>query len=56
MFQDTTPDEMLSAVMTAVLTDVGLSPDKLGDVCVGERRLQLSHQLCYYTTEKKIYL
>uniref|UniRef100_A0A3Q3JA35 Acetyl-CoA acyltransferase 1 n=1 Tax=Monopterus albus TaxID=43700 RepID=A0A3Q3JA35_MONAL len=34
-FKDTTPDELLSAVMTAVLADVGLSPDKLGDVCVG---------------------
>ncbi|KAK2817588.1 hypothetical protein Q5P01_025779 [Channa striata] len=34
-FKDTTPDELLSAVMTAVLTDVGLAPDKLGDVCVG---------------------
>ncbi|KAM7419929.1 hypothetical protein PAMA_016838 [Pampus argenteus] len=34
-FKDTTPDELLTAVMTAVLTDVGLSPDKLGDVCVG---------------------
>lgn len=34
-FKDTTPDELLSAVMTAVLTDVGLSADKLGDVCVG---------------------
>ncbi|KAF7216616.1 acetyl-CoA acyltransferase 1 [Nothobranchius furzeri] len=34
-FKDTTPDELLSAVMTAVLTDVGLPPDKLGDVCVG---------------------
>ncbi|XP_070778807.1 3-ketoacyl-CoA thiolase, peroxisomal isoform X2 [Enoplosus armatus] len=34
-FKDTTPDELLSAVMTAVLTDVGLSPEKLGDVCVG---------------------
>uniref|UniRef100_A0A3Q2CLL6 Acetyl-CoA acyltransferase 1 n=1 Tax=Cyprinodon variegatus TaxID=28743 RepID=A0A3Q2CLL6_CYPVA len=34
-FKDTTPDELLSAVMTAVLTDVGLSPDQLGDVCVG---------------------
>uniref|UniRef100_A0AAQ5Z4P6 Acetyl-CoA acyltransferase 1 n=1 Tax=Amphiprion ocellaris TaxID=80972 RepID=A0AAQ5Z4P6_AMPOC len=33
--KDTTPDELLSAVMTAVLTDVGLSPDRLGDVCVG---------------------
>ncbi|KAM3624047.1 uncharacterized protein V6R79_018480 [Siganus canaliculatus] len=34
-FKDTTPDEMLSAVMTAVLRDVGLPPSKLGDVCVG---------------------
>ncbi|XP_008421414.2 3-ketoacyl-CoA thiolase, peroxisomal [Poecilia reticulata] len=34
-FKDTTPDELLSAVMTAVLEDVGLSPDQLGDVCVG---------------------
>ncbi|XP_037621739.1 3-ketoacyl-CoA thiolase, peroxisomal [Sebastes umbrosus] len=34
-FKDTTPDEMLSAVMAAVMKDVGLSPDKLGDVCVG---------------------
>lgn len=33
--KDSTPDELLSAVMTAVLKDVGLSPDKLGDVCVG---------------------
>ncbi|KAM9857593.1 3-ketoacyl-CoA thiolase, peroxisomal [Aulostomus maculatus] len=33
--KDTTPDEMLSAAMTAVLTDIGLSPSKLGDVCVG---------------------
>ncbi|XP_069385699.1 3-ketoacyl-CoA thiolase, peroxisomal isoform X1 [Paralichthys olivaceus] len=34
-FKDTTPDELLSAVMTAVLTDVGLSPNQLGDICVG---------------------
>ncbi|KAK2918415.1 3-ketoacyl-CoA thiolase, peroxisomal [Channa argus] len=34
-FKDTTPDELLSAVMKAVLTDVGLAPNKLGDVCVG---------------------
>ncbi|XP_017573128.1 3-ketoacyl-CoA thiolase, peroxisomal [Pygocentrus nattereri] len=34
-FKDTTPDELLSAVMSAVLKDVDLSPDKLGDVCVG---------------------
>lgn len=34
-FKDTTPDELLSAVMTAVLNDVGLSPGQLGDVCVG---------------------
>uniref|UniRef100_A0A3B4AEC0 acetyl-CoA C-acetyltransferase n=1 Tax=Periophthalmus magnuspinnatus TaxID=409849 RepID=A0A3B4AEC0_9GOBI len=34
-FKDTTPDELLSAVMKAVLSDVHLSPDRLGDVCVG---------------------
>lgn len=34
--QDTTPDELLSAVMTAVLQDVKLSPAQLGDICVGE--------------------
>ncbi|XP_062841950.1 3-ketoacyl-CoA thiolase, peroxisomal [Trichomycterus rosablanca] len=34
-FKDTTPDELLSAVMSSVLKDVGLSPDKLGDTCVG---------------------
>ncbi|KAI5617176.1 3-ketoacyl-CoA thiolase, peroxisomal, partial [Silurus asotus] len=34
-FKDTTPDELLSAVMMAVLRDVGLPSDKLGDVCVG---------------------
>lgn len=34
-FKDTTPDELLSAVMPAVLADVGLSPDRLGDICVG---------------------
>ncbi|XP_039889580.1 3-ketoacyl-CoA thiolase, peroxisomal [Simochromis diagramma] len=34
-FKDTTPDELLSAVMSAVLKDVGLSPERLGDVCVG---------------------
>ncbi|XP_063063517.1 3-ketoacyl-CoA thiolase, peroxisomal [Engraulis encrasicolus] len=34
-FKDTTPDELLSTVMTAVLKDVGLAPDKLGDICVG---------------------
>ncbi|XP_068176873.1 3-ketoacyl-CoA thiolase, peroxisomal [Antennarius striatus] len=34
-FKDTTPDELLSAVMTSVLRDVGLDPSKLGDVCVG---------------------
>uniref|UniRef100_A0A8C9JUC3 Acetyl-CoA acyltransferase 1 n=1 Tax=Panthera tigris altaica TaxID=74533 RepID=A0A8C9JUC3_PANTA len=33
--QDTTPDELLSAVMTAVLRDVKLSPAQLGDICVG---------------------
>ncbi|KAG5268570.1 hypothetical protein AALO_G00214020 [Alosa alosa] len=34
-FKDTTPDELLSTVMTAVLKDVELSPGKLGDICVG---------------------
>lgn len=34
--QDTTPDELLSAVMTAVLRDMKLSPAQLGDICVGE--------------------
>uniref|UniRef100_A0A452TGY8 Acetyl-CoA acyltransferase 1 n=2 Tax=Ursus TaxID=9639 RepID=A0A452TGY8_URSMA len=34
-FEDTTPDELLSAVMTAVLRDVKLSPAQLGDICVG---------------------
>uniref|UniRef100_A0A674AAX4 Acetyl-CoA acyltransferase 1 n=1 Tax=Salmo trutta TaxID=8032 RepID=A0A674AAX4_SALTR len=34
-FKDTTPDELLSCVMTAVLVDVGLSPERLGDICVG---------------------
>ncbi|KAF6098399.1 acetyl-CoA acyltransferase 1 [Phyllostomus discolor] len=33
--QDTTPDELLSAVLTAVLQDVKLSPSQLGDICVG---------------------
>ncbi|KAK6490196.1 3-ketoacyl-CoA thiolase A [Huso huso] len=34
-FKDTTPDELLSAVMTTVLNDVNLSPARLGDICVG---------------------
>ncbi|XP_028825911.1 3-ketoacyl-CoA thiolase, peroxisomal [Denticeps clupeoides] len=34
-FKDTTPDELLSAVITAVLKDVGLPPHKVGDMCVG---------------------
>lgn len=38
--QDTTPDELLSAVMTAVLRDVKLSPAQLGDICVGEHTAQ----------------
>ncbi|XP_053116259.1 3-ketoacyl-CoA thiolase, peroxisomal isoform X1 [Hemicordylus capensis] len=33
--KDTTPDELLAAVMTAVLKDLNLSPEKLGDICVG---------------------
>ncbi|XP_016051704.1 PREDICTED: 3-ketoacyl-CoA thiolase A, peroxisomal-like [Miniopterus natalensis] len=35
-FKDTTPDELLSAVLTAVLQDLKLSPTQLGDICVGE--------------------
>lgn len=38
--QDTTPDELLSAVLTAVLQDVKLSPSQLGDICVGELATQ----------------
>ncbi|GAB1294798.1 3-ketoacyl-CoA thiolase B, peroxisomal [Apodemus speciosus] len=34
-FKDTTPDELLSAVMTAVLQDVKLKPEQLGDISVG---------------------
>lgn len=34
-FKDTTPDELLAAVMKTVLSDLNLSPHKLGDVCVG---------------------
>lgn len=34
-FKDTTPDELLSAVMKTVLSDLNLSPDRLGDICVG---------------------
>lgn len=34
--QDTTPDELLSAVLTAVLQDVKLKPEQLGDISVGE--------------------
>lgn len=34
-FKDTTPDELLAAVMKAVLSDLNLSPHTLGDVCVG---------------------
>uniref|UniRef100_A0A2K5CSM8 Acetyl-CoA acyltransferase 1 n=1 Tax=Aotus nancymaae TaxID=37293 RepID=A0A2K5CSM8_AOTNA len=34
-FKDTTPDELLSAVMIAVLQDVNLRPEQLGDICVG---------------------
>ncbi|XP_068862419.1 3-ketoacyl-CoA thiolase, peroxisomal isoform X2 [Aphelocoma coerulescens] len=34
-FKDTTPDELLAAVMTAVLQDVNLRPELLGDICVG---------------------
>ncbi|NXD07977.1 THIKB thiolase, partial [Nothocercus nigrocapillus] len=34
-FKDTTPDELLSAVMTAILQDLSLPPETLGDICVG---------------------
>ncbi|XP_007445301.1 3-ketoacyl-CoA thiolase A, peroxisomal-like [Python bivittatus] len=34
-FKETTPDELLAAVMTAVLSDLKLSPERLGDICVG---------------------
>ncbi|KAM4705771.1 3-ketoacyl-CoA thiolase, peroxisomal [Rhinophrynus dorsalis] len=34
-FKETTPDELLSSVMTAVLKDVNLSPEMIGDICVG---------------------
>ncbi|XP_028623248.1 3-ketoacyl-CoA thiolase B, peroxisomal-like [Grammomys surdaster] len=34
-FKDTTPDELLSAVLTAVLQDVKLKPEQLGDISVG---------------------
>ncbi|KAM4689189.1 3-ketoacyl-CoA thiolase, peroxisomal [Discoglossus pictus] len=34
-FKDTTPDELLSSVMTAVLKDVNLNPELVGDICVG---------------------
>lgn len=34
-FKNTTPDELLSAVITAVLKDVDLNPASLGDICVG---------------------
>lgn len=34
-FKETTPDELLSSVMTAVLKDVNLRPELIGDICVG---------------------
>ncbi|KAM3929223.1 3-ketoacyl-CoA thiolase B, peroxisomal-like [Leptodactylus fuscus] len=34
-FKETTPDELLCAVMNAVLEDVNLGPSLLGDICVG---------------------
>ncbi|KAM7336846.1 hypothetical protein ACRRTK_002965 [Alexandromys fortis] len=39
-FKDTTPDELLSAVLTAVLQDVNLRPEQLGDISVGELTCQ----------------
>uniref|UniRef100_A0A8C6GDY7 acetyl-CoA C-acetyltransferase n=1 Tax=Mus spicilegus TaxID=10103 RepID=A0A8C6GDY7_MUSSI len=41
-FKDTTPDELLSAVLTAVLQDVRLKPEQLGDISVAaSQRLYL---------------
>ncbi|XP_063777869.1 3-ketoacyl-CoA thiolase, peroxisomal isoform X1 [Pseudophryne corroboree] len=34
-FKETTPDELLSSVMSAVLRDVNLKPELIGDICVG---------------------
>ncbi|XP_005994280.1 3-ketoacyl-CoA thiolase, peroxisomal [Latimeria chalumnae] len=34
-FKDTTPDQLLSAVMVAVLKEVNLNSEELGDICVG---------------------
>ncbi|XP_075068285.1 3-ketoacyl-CoA thiolase, peroxisomal [Mixophyes fleayi] len=34
-FKETTPDELLSCVMSAVLKDVNLKPELVGDICVG---------------------
>uniref|UniRef100_A0A8C7ED50 acetyl-CoA C-acetyltransferase n=1 Tax=Nothoprocta perdicaria TaxID=30464 RepID=A0A8C7ED50_NOTPE len=40
-FKDTTPDELLSAVMSAVLQDLDLPAEALGDICV-----VVSRRLC----------
>ncbi|XP_069814932.1 3-ketoacyl-CoA thiolase, peroxisomal [Dendropsophus ebraccatus] len=38
-FKETTPDELLSAVMSAVLKDVNLRPELIGDICVGNKSI-----------------
>ena len=35
-FQDTLPDDMLSAAFTGVINDVGIDPTLIGDICIGE--------------------
>ncbi|XP_041365475.1 3-ketoacyl-CoA thiolase A, peroxisomal-like [Gigantopelta aegis] len=35
LFKDTYPDDLLSAVFTAVIRDVGIDPYEIGDICVG---------------------
>jgi len=34
-FKDTLPDDLLSAVFTAVIEETGLEPSLIGDICVG---------------------
>ena len=35
-FQDTLPDDMLSAAFTGVINDVGIDPTLIGDICIGK--------------------
>ena len=35
-FQDTYPEDLLSAVLSAVLKDTRVPPDQIGDICVGK--------------------